>query len=167
MFVGEISGLVRVLVVTPVIYASLILFLRIAGKRSLASLNAFDMLVTVALGSLLASTAVSAQIPMVEGALAIAVLLALQWIVTRASVGSDKVRQMVRASPRYLVKDGQFCAEAAAEERVTLAEVEEAMRKHGHGRFDSVAALVLETDGSFSLIGKDKGEPTAMSEVCG
>lgn len=165
MFVANLDGLLRVIVVTPLIYAALILFLRMAGKRSLASLNAFDMAVTVALGSLLASTAASAQIPLVEGMLAIAVLLALQWIVTRMSVASDSIRDLVRSTPRYLVRDGRFCIEAAEEERVTRAEVEEAMRKNGVGRFDRVAALVLETDGSFSVITRGDEPLDAVSEV--
>lgn len=165
MFFGEFSGILRVIVVTPLIYAALILFIRVAGKRSLASLNAFDMLVTVALGSLLATTAVSADLPMAEGAFAIAALLFLQWLVTRGSVASGRVRNLVRASPRYLVKDGKYLRAAADEERVTLPEVEEAMRKSGYGRFDEVRALILETDGSFSVIGTDQGEPDAMSEV--
>ena len=163
---SDVNELLRVLIVTPIIYFTIILFLRISGKRSLASLNAFDMLVTVALGSLLGATTVSDSVPLTEGMLAIATLLLLQWLVSRGSVASSHIRKLVRGSPRLLVDGGQFRSDAADRERVTRAEVEEAMRKAGFGRFEEIEALVLETDGSFSVIGRTSQPLDALSEVC-
>lgn len=78
MFYDNISGLVRVLVVSPLAYLWLILVLRISGKRTLAQLNAFDFIVTVALGSTLATVLLSSSVAWAEGALALALLAALQ-----------------------------------------------------------------------------------------
>ena len=67
-------------------YAALILFLRTSGKRTLAKLNAFDLVVTVALGSTLASIVTSDRLPLANGVLALAMLIALQYVVAWATL---------------------------------------------------------------------------------
>ena len=66
MFFDNVSGLVRVLVVAPLAYVWLVAVLRCSGKRTLAELNAFDFIVTVALGSTLATVALSTTVPIAE-----------------------------------------------------------------------------------------------------
>ena len=67
-------------------YAALILFLRTSGQRTLAKLNAFDLVVTVALGSTLASIVTSDRLPLANGVLALAMLIALQYVVAWATL---------------------------------------------------------------------------------
>jgi len=75
------SGLGRVTIVGVAAYLALVLMLRVSGKRSLAKLNAFDLVVTVALGSTLATTLLSKTVPLVEGVAAFAVLLLMQYAI--------------------------------------------------------------------------------------
>lgn len=74
-------GLLRVLVVGTIAYAALVLLLRVSGKRTLAKLNAFDLIVTVALGSTLATVLLSKSVALVEGLAAFALLAGLQYLV--------------------------------------------------------------------------------------
>ena len=161
-------GVLRVLLVSIAAYAALILVLRLAGKRSLAKLNAFDLVVTVALGSTLATVLLTKDVPLVEGALAFAMLAGLQWAVARASIAWPAFRRLVRAEPRLLVERGRYLQDALRDERVTAGEVDEAIRKSGLGRIERAAAVVLETDGSLSVIaGEDGEELTALRAVRG
>ncbi len=166
MFFQDPMALLRVVVMAVAAYVALILILRFSGKRSLAKLNAFDLVVTVALGSTLATILLSQQVTLAEGVLAFAMLAGLQWIVSRVSIASPWFRKLVRANPRLLVEHGRYRHGAMDEERITSDEVDEAIRNSGLGRIEQVAAVVLETDGSMSVIAEGgEGELTALRSV--
>ncbi|HUU25622.1 MAG TPA: DUF421 domain-containing protein [Methyloceanibacter sp.] len=102
MFFDTWFGLLRVLVVGTLSYAALIALLRISGKRSLSKMNAFDLVVTVALGSTFATVILNNAIPLAEGVLALALLVFLQFVITWLSVRFEPCRIWSRASRRYL-----------------------------------------------------------------
>ena len=167
MFFNSWIGLGRVVIISVCAYAALILVLRIAGKRSLGKLNAFDLVVTVAIGSTLATVLLSKDVAFAEGALAFGMLAGLQYVATKLSVHWPWFKRVVRARPRLLLEDGCYLDDALLAERVTRAEVDQTIRNHGFGRIEDVAAVVLETDGSFSVIGVRRGgdELTALHGV--
>ncbi|KUJ86587.1 MAG: hypothetical protein XD36_2964 [Halomonas sp. 54_146] len=80
------GSLLRVIVVGVLAYAALVFFLRISGNRTLSKMNAFDLIVTVALGSTLATVLLSKDVALAEGAVAMALLISLQFIITWFSV---------------------------------------------------------------------------------
>lgn len=149
----------RVALTTLVIYVALIAILRVAGKRSLAKLNIFDLVVTVALGSTLATIMLNSDISLAEGVAAFVALAALQWMVAWLSVRAKWFKSLIRADARLLLKDGRFRERDMRAERITRGEVEAAIRKKGHGRIEDIAAVVLETDGELSVI---EGKPAAQ-----
>ena len=167
MFFDTWSGLGRVVVISVCAYAALIVVLRISGKRTLGKMNAFDLAVTVAIGSTLATVLLSKDVALAEGILAFVMLAGLQWAVTRASVRWSRFERLVRSEPRLLVEKGHYLDDAIASERLTRAEVDQAIRNSGIGRIEQVAAVVLETDGSFSVIDKQNGagDLTALRSV--
>lgn len=112
MFFDDLHGLLRVAIISPLAYAGMVLVLRSAGKRSLAKLNAFDLVVTVALGSTLATVLLSKDVALGEGVLAFAALASLQWLVSRISVASAWFRTLVRAEPRLLFENGKYRRDA-------------------------------------------------------
>lgn len=152
MFVGDWSGIGRILVIGPLVYLSLVLLLRTSGKRTLSKLNAFDLVVTVALGSTLSTAILSKDTPLADGIAALAVLIALQFLVAWLSVRFAVVRDLVRAEPRMLVYQGELLAGALREERLTEDEVLQALRQQGVGAIELVHAAVLENDGRISVI---------------
>ena len=108
MFFDDWTGLGRVLIVGTLAYAALVLFLRISGKRTLTKLNAFDFIVTVALGSTLATVLLSESVALAEGALAMALLIALQFAITWLSVRAPWFRALVKSEPTLIFRDGRF-----------------------------------------------------------
>jgi uncharacterized membrane protein YcaP (DUF421 family) len=152
-------GLLRVLVVGTLAYAGLLLMLRITGKRTLSKLNAFDLIVTVALGSTLATVLLSKDVALVEGLLAFALLCGLQFAVTWASVRWPSIRSLVKSDPCLVFYQGRFLPEQLRRERLTEDEVLAAIRASGHGSRADVHAVVLETDGSMSVIAAGFKEP--------
>lgn len=165
MLFDSVYDLVRVVIISVLAYGSLVLVLRLAGKRSLAKLNAFDLVVTVALGSTLATVLLTSNVAFLEGLIAFAMLAVLQWIVSRLSIAWPFFRNLVRSQPRLLLEQGQFCSDAMKDERVTKGEIEAAIRAAGIGRIEQVGAVVLETDGSLSVIRSGDGPPDVLGNV--
>lgn len=151
MFFQDWAGIARTSIVGVLAYLTLVLFLRISGKRTLAKLNAFDLVVTVALGSTLAAIILQDSVPLAEGAAALALLILAQFLVTFTSVRSRAFARAVRSEPALLVRDGRFCAAAMRRERITQEEALSAIRAGGAARADQVESLILESDGSLSL----------------
>jgi uncharacterized membrane protein YcaP (DUF421 family) len=146
------SGIVRTLLVGVMAYAVLVLFLRLSGKRTLAKLNAFDLVVTVALGSTLATILLSESVALAEGLTALALLIFLQYAVAFTSVRSKGFARAVRSEPALLVHKGEPLERALKRERVTVEEVESAVRSSGGQTLGEAKSVVLESDGSLSVI---------------
>ncbi|MFZ5783737.1 MAG: DUF421 domain-containing protein [Pseudomonadota bacterium] len=151
MFFQNWAGVGRTVVVGALAYCALVLFLRISGKRTLAKLNAFDLVVTVALGSTLSAVLLQESIALAEGATALGLLIALQFVVTYLSVRSRSFAKMVRSEPALLARAGSFCDAAMTRERVTQDEALSAVRSAGGHRIDDVETLILESDGTISV----------------
>lgn len=148
------GALLRVVVVGTLAYLGLVVMLRVTGKRTLSKMNAFDLVVTVALGSTLATLLLSKDVALAEGVLAFALLILLQYAVTWTSVRSRRFEGWVKAEPQLLLHDGSFLDGAMRRERVTRDEVLAAMRQEGHDDPSKVRSVVLETDGSMSVVAR-------------
>ena len=151
MFFQGWSGLLRTLLVGILAYICLVAMLRISGKRTLAKLNAFDLVVTVALGSTLSAILLQESVALAEGALALALLILLQYLVSALSVRSPWLANAVRSEPALLVRDGRYCLEAMRRERITQDEALSAIRSSGGLSIDEARTVILESDGTLSV----------------
>ena len=166
MWFDSWSDIARVLAVGAAAYVTVIVVLRVTGKRTLSKLNAFDLVVSVALGSTLATILLSSDVSWAEGATALALLAGLQFVVAWTTTHLPAGRSVVTARPTLLLHDGRLLPEALREQRVTEDEIRQAVRATGSGDLSSVAAVVLESDGSFSVISTSKaGDHSALDGV--
>lgn len=154
MFFNSWIDLLHVVFVGTMVYVALIVSLRITGKRTLSKWNAFDFVVTISLGSILASAFLSKTVALTEGVFAVAVIVGLQFLITWLSVRFAAVRDLVKAKPTLLLDHGKMLPSALRSQRVTESEVRAAVRAAGIAALEEVSAVVLETDGSFSVICK-------------
>ncbi len=155
------NSILRTTVLGILAYITLVLMLRASGKRTLSKMNAFDFVVTIALGSTLASVLLSKDSSLAQGAAAFGVLILLQFIVTWLSVRSTWVRKVIVGEPQILFYRGQYFERALRSSRVTREEVFASIRASGHSDLSLVHAVVIETDASFSVLGyPSKAEDT-------
>lgn len=159
------AGIGRVLIVGSLAYVALVVLLRISGKRTLTKLNAFDLVVTVALGSTLATVLLSKSVALAEGVTAMALLIALQFVITWLSVRSPRFQALIKAEPTLLVHRGDWVPGAMQAQRITREEVLAALRAEGHSRVEDIDAVVLETDGSISVLSKVRGPAPVLANV--
>lgn len=152
MFFDTWYGLLRVLVVSPLAYVGLILLLRASGKRTLSKMNAFDFIVTVAMGSMLATAILSKSVFLMESLLGMGMLILLQYAITWLSVRSDRVSKIIKAEPSLLFHKGKYLDDQLRRMRVTRSEVEAAVRNAGNASIADIEGVILETDGTFSVL---------------
>ena len=126
-------------------------------------MNAFDFVVTVALGFTLATILLSSDVLWAEGVTALAMLAALQLLVAWFSARSRVFRRAVTSEPVILVREGALLAEAIDANRLTESQVMQAIRGDGYGDVSLIGAVVLERNGTLSVISRDSlGAGTAI-----
>ncbi len=152
MLFSSWTTLGRIIVIGTLAYISLVVLLRVTGKRTLSKMNAFDLIVTVALGSTLATVLLSKDVALLDGVVAFALLIGLQFGITWLSVRSPMVSRLVKATPTLLLYRGELLHDALQRSRVVEAEVLAALRESGYGSPEQIQAVVLETDGKFSVV---------------
>ena len=152
MFFDSWDNIYRVIVVGIAAYVALVIVLRISGNRTLSKMNSFDLVVTVAFGSTLSTILVSRDVSLAVGMAALALLVLLQLAITWCSVRSSLVNRLVKTRPTILLRDGALCDDALKRVRVTADEIMAAVRKQGRGSLHDIDLVVLEADGSLSVI---------------
>ena len=152
MFFESWDSIIRSIVITILAYIILIVMLRISGKRTLSKMNAFDFVITIALGSCLATVALNKSVPLADGALVFFLLVSLQFVITWLSVRIDKVKKIITCTPTLLLYKGEMLEEVLKKERVTIEEIYVAARKSGFTDLKKIDAIVLETTGDLTVV---------------
>lgn len=161
MFFDDWQSLLRAFILTILTYTTLIIFIRISGKRTLAKMNAFDFLVTIALGSCLATVSLNKNIALAEGALVFFTLIFLQFIITWSSVRVKFVKKLVTGKPALLLYKGELLDDAMKRERITIEEIYMKARASGITNLNEVEVIVLETTGDITIILKSEKSSTS------
>lgn len=143
----------QVALMTIASFVILFLFIRISGKRTLAKFNAFDFVVTVALGSTLAYMML-AMVPLAEGVMVLFLIIALQYLFAKLASTSDKMEHLINSSPRLLFYKGKYLKDNMNTEAITVDEINAVVRQEGIERLDDVLAVVIELNGEIIVIKK-------------
>ncbi|GEO94142.1 DUF421 domain-containing protein [Kocuria turfanensis] len=168
MWFDSWSEILRIVLVGAASYTALVVILRLSGKRTLAQLNVFDFIVTVALGSTLATIFLSTDVSWTEGVTALVLLAGLQLLVAWISTRWPRARGMFTSQPALLLAHGEIRYDALHRNRLTESELRQAVRMQGTGDLSQVAAVVLETNGKLSVITSSTyGDGSALEDVRG
>lgn len=144
--------LVSAVMSTSIIYLLLLASVRLVGRRTTAQLSAFDSLVTIALGTVLASTALPAHPAVADGAVVLATLLVMQTLIATLRRRSTLVRRLTDFAPKVVLRDGELePRRGLGSAQLTADEVDAELRRQGVTSREVVGLLVLEPDGRFSI----------------
>lgn len=145
----------RVLSITVssvVFYLFVVLLVRVMGKRVTAQMNSFDWIITVAVGSLVASGILLEDVSLADAAVAIVALSLCQWAMTWMSIKSAYFSDIVKPVPRLLVHRGEYLESAMRAERVTKSEVNVALRAEGFTDVADANWVILEANGQLTVV---------------
>ena len=152
IFFDNWESIFRTFIISILAYIALVLLLRISGKRTLSKMNAFDFIVTIALGSTLATVLLNKDVALADGVLAFTVLILLQYVITYFSARSKTFSDLVKSTPSLLVYKGKMLENVMKKERIAKDEIFALVREKGLSNLEEVDAIVLETDGSLTLV---------------
>ncbi|MFP4070515.1 MAG: DUF421 domain-containing protein [Desulfovibrionales bacterium] len=162
-FFSEWAPISRILVVGAMMYVALVVLLRISGSRTLSSMNAFDFIITVAIGSAFGRALTAKGVALAEAIVAFALLVSLQYGVAWLQIRWPFFSDAVTNPPKLLYFRNAFLSETMRRQRITEAEIRSAVRKKRLGSMDAVEAVVLEANGDLSII-KTVGDGSALGE---
>ena len=154
MFFTSSDEIIRIIVTGTMAYIGLLILLRASGKRTLSQMNAYDLVVTVSLGSILATIILDSTISLSEGVTAFTLLILLQTLLSWLSLRSNWFAQLIKSKPELLYYEGEFLYSIMEKKRIQEEEVLQSARSQGIYSTHQVEAVVLEADGSISVIKK-------------
>lgn len=162
---SDLNPFLEILVTGIIAYIAIIFILRISGKRTLSKWNSFDFVVTIAFGSILASILLSTQDTFGKGILGFALLVLFQYVITWISVRSSVIQKLIKAEPTLLLYQGELRHDVMQRERIAEGEILATLRANGISTLEEADAVVLETDGSFSVIKKIEEGSSTLKDV--
>lgn len=151
----EVSILEKI--VRPVlVYFFLVAGLRLAGKRELAQLNPFDLVVLLTLSNTVQNAIIGPDNSVAGGLIGASTLLLVNYFVVRFFSRHERLERLVVGEPDILIEGGEIKSDNLKKELITLSELEAAARKQGFESLDEVERAVLEPGGTFSFIAKKR-----------
>jgi uncharacterized membrane protein YcaP (DUF421 family) len=141
-------------VVRPlIVYAVLVVLVRLAGKRELAQLNPFDLIVLLTLSNTVQNAIIGNDTSVVGGVIGAVTLVGVNWLVVRLMYRHEKLDRVIEGDPVTLVQDGHVLRDRCDRELITVAELEAAAHRQGFASLAEVGRAVLEPGGSLSFVG--------------
>jgi uncharacterized membrane protein YcaP (DUF421 family) len=137
---------------TIAVYAFLIVGLRLLGKRELGQMSLYDLVLIVILGNAVQNAMINNDNTLGGGIVAAAVLLIANRILNFALTKSSRAERYLVGEPVLLVSDGAPITSAMERERITQDQLDAALREHGYDNLDGIHAVILEVDGTMSVI---------------
>lgn len=148
------SNLSEIAISSIFFFALVVALTLISGKRTTGQMNNFDWILTVVVGSVASSGILLDDVAIVDAAVAIIVIVGCQFILTWLAVRSKIVTKIIKDEPTLLVHQGDYLKSAMLRTRITESEIRAALRTRGLTKLEDVNWVVLETDGTFSVISK-------------
>jgi uncharacterized membrane protein YcaP (DUF421 family) len=136
-----------------IVYLCLIVFLRIFGKRELAQLNPFDLVVLLCLSNTVQNSIIGDDNSVSGGLVGVLSLLTINWLLTRVLFRSPKLSMVLEGTKTVLIRHGVVDWEAAKREALSEIELRSVLHKQGFDRYEEVEKCVLEPNGSFYMEG--------------
>jgi uncharacterized membrane protein YcaP (DUF421 family) len=147
-----------------IVYLCLVVFLRVFGKRELAQLNPFDLVVLLSLSNTVQNAIIGDDNSVSGGVIGAFALLAINWLLMRVLYKAPKITTTLQGSPTTLIKDGVVLEDALAEETLTHEELISVLNKNGFNDPSDVSECVLEPNGTFFVKGKTPTSETVHSK---
>lgn len=140
-----------------VVYAFLVISLRLSGKRELVQLNPFDLVVLLTLSNTVQNAIIGDDNSVTGGIIGATSLLVVNYLVVRFLYNHRSLDQLVEGKAAVLIEDGKVRTQHLKRELITMAQLEAAARKQGFDSLSEVQQCVLEPGGTITFLGKKPG----------
>ncbi len=152
------SAVLMVIITTIGIYIALIAFTRIAGLRSFSKMSSFDFAITVAFGSIIASTILAKDPPLLQAVIGLGSLFGIQMIVANLRGKSPIMTKLVENDPILLMKGSTVLDENLKIAKVTHDDLRAKLREANVTQLSQIYAVIMEATGDISVMHNDSDE---------
>lgn len=136
-----------------VVYVVLVVLLRVFGKRELAQLNPFDLVVLLSLSNTVQNAIIGEDNTLSGGLIGAVALLVINYVVVRFMFKHRRIDQLLEGTPTTLIEDGKICHDGLARELLTVSELQTVAHRQGFSDLEEIEKCVLEPGGSFNIKG--------------
>ncbi len=150
---------------TIVLYALIILGIRLMGKRQVGELEPSELVFTLLIADLAAVPMQDFGIPLITGVVPIVTLLCVTLLISLLTVRSIRFRSILCGKPSIVVDDGKLCQREMAKNRFTLDELSEELRVQGVSDLSTVRYAILETNGQLTVLLKAEEMPLTAAQA--
>ena len=168
IFFNSANRLISIAVSTVILFIAIVALVRFLGKRATGQMNNFDWVISVTVGSLAASGILLKDVSIADAVLAIAMIGVLQWGAAWLAARSDSFENIIRAKPRLLLHKGELLEPDMRRENISHHEIYSALRQQGYLQPGDANWVVLENDGTLTVIPRkdiELGDAALMSDV--
>jgi uncharacterized membrane protein YcaP (DUF421 family) len=153
IFIGDapLAFALEIALRTTVMYLYTLVLVRLLGKRGMAQLSPFEMVIIVALGSAVGDPMFYADVPLIHGMLVVTVVVALERLIVRLTEHNQWLERVVESAPVLLVADGDIMYQALEDEDLSEAELFMALRENGVENLGEVRLAFLEPSGKVTV----------------
>ena len=150
---------------TVAVYVALAVLIRLAGKRDLAQLNAFDLVVVLLLSNVVQNAIIGPDNSLLGGLLGAAVLIGVNAVLVRAIRRDDRLARILEGSRTVLARNGHWRDEALRREGLRRADVDAAVRRQGGTDLHQVSEVSIEPGGAIVATLKDEFQPATREDL--
>ena len=139
------------------VYAFLLLAFRLTGKRQIGQLTPFDLVVLLMISNIVQNAMIGSDNSLVGGLIGATTILVLNWAVVELTYRFKPMRRLLEARPTVLIHDGRILHDRLRAERLTMDDLEAALRRGGVADLARVRFAVLEESGGISVVPYSEG----------
>jgi len=151
--------LLEIILRTAIVYAVILVGIRLTGKREVGQMTPFDLALLLLLSNAVQNAMTGSDSSVTGGIVAAVTLLLLNAAVNRLAWKNRKARKVIEGTPTVLIRHGTILEKNLEKEKVTVDSLMQALREHGIATIADVSIAVLEIDGSISVLKNDEIPP--------
>ncbi len=148
-----------------ILYFLVVVVMRMMGKRQIAQMQPFELVITILIAELAATPMENSSIPLISGVIPILTLLSIQVIVSFLSIKSETFREVVCGKPSILINKGNIVQSEVRRLRINMNDLLEQLRSKDYPNVSDVEYAILETNGQLSIIPKADKRQVNISDL--
>lgn len=150
---------------TVILYFTVILVIRLMGKRQIGEIQPYELVITIMLSDLASLPMQDPRLPLLLGVTPMVTLLMIKMILTQLQLKSSNVRRFLDGTPVLLIKDGRLQIQNMTKQKIAIDDILSALRTKGILDINQVQFAILENDGTVSVFPKEDDSPVTKKDL--
>lgn len=148
-----------------IIYITVLVFLRLMGKRQIGEMQPYEVVITLIIADLATLPMSDSNIPLLHGILPLAILVLLHYLITLLTRKNAKIRRIVSGQPIVVISPNGLEYKAFKSLNITIDDISEMLRQNGYYSFEQILYAIIETNGKISIVPKSNNAPATAQDV--